>query len=155
MGFFTPNIVVSNPIPQEVRIYYSKDFAIITIVGLSLFFGIGLSWIVASHLFLGGIVCLTALSLIVFKSRGLFNNKPQIIVNTLGLQTANTAFYKWEEILNERVSGEYTGKGARPTLEYTHPGGNVQVKVEPLNIRPQDLDILLKYYRTPWAFRGD
>nr|WP_067060531.1 hypothetical protein [Mucilaginibacter sp. L294] len=154
MSFFTPNVTVSNPIPQEVKIYYSKNFAIISICFLSVFVGIGVFWLTTGQLILGGIVCLVGLCSIFLKTRSLLNNKPQIIINTIGVETSTTPFYKWAEISDERVSGKYTGRGARPMLEYTYPGGKELIKLEPLNIRPQDLDILLKYYRKPWEFRG-
>ncbi|MEB0262846.1 MULTISPECIES: hypothetical protein [unclassified Mucilaginibacter] len=153
MGFFTHNITVSNPIPQEIKIYYSKDFAIISICFLSIFIGIAISWIAAGQIVLGGITLSITFILMGFKSKSLFNNKPRIIINVAGIQTANTPFYKWAEISDERVSGEYIGRGARPMLEFAYPGGKEQIKVESLNIRPQDLDILLKYYRKPWVFR--
>jgi hypothetical protein len=154
MSFFTPNITVSNPIPQEVRIYYSKDFAIVSICFLSVFIGIGIFWLAVGQLILFGIVCLIALYFISIKTKGLLNNKPQVTISALGIETSATPFYKWTEISDERVSGEYAGRGARALLEYTYPGGKERIKVEPLNIRPQDLDILLKYYRKPWKFRS-
>jgi hypothetical protein len=153
MSFFTPNIIVSNPIPQEVRIYYSKDFAIINICFLSGFVGIGVFWLTIGQLLLGAVVCLVAICFIALKIKSFLDNKPKVIINTFGIETSTTPFYKWVDISEERVSGEYVGRGARPVLEYTYPGGKERVKVEPLNIRPQDLDILLKYYRKPWAFR--
>lgn len=155
MSLFTPNIIVSNPIPQEVRIYYSKDFAIVSICFLSVFIGIGIFYLTVGQIFLGAIVCLVALCFIFLKMKGLFNNKPQVIINTFGIQTAATPFYKWSDIIDERVSGEYAGRGARPMLEYTYPAGKERVKVEPLNISPLDLNILLKYYRKPWDFHGN
>jgi hypothetical protein len=154
MSFFTPNIIVSNPVPQEVKIYYSKDFAIVSICFLCVFIAMGAFWIAAKQVLLGITICSIAFGFIIFKAKGVFNNKPQIIISTLGIQTANTSFYKWSEISVERVSGEYTGRGPRPMLEYKHPRGKERVKLVPLNIRPQDLDILLKYYRKPWEFRG-
>ncbi|MET3981391.1 hypothetical protein ABIB62_003913 [Mucilaginibacter sp. UYP25] len=154
MSLFTPNITVSNPIPPEVKIYYSKYFAVISILFLCVFVGIGIFWFAIGHVLLGTIVCLVPLCLIVVKARWLVNNKPQVIINTAGIQTANTPFYDWAKISDERVSGEYTGRGARPTLDYTHPKGKEKVMIEPLNIRPQDLDILLKYYRKHWEFRN-
>jgi hypothetical protein len=155
MSFFTPNIIVSNPIPQEVRIYYSKDFAIVSICFLSVFVGMGIFWLTIGQLLLGVMVCLMGLCFIFLKTRGLLNNKPQIIINAFGIETSTTQFYKWAEISEERVSGEYTGRGARPMLEFTYPGGKGRIKVEPLNIRPQDLDVLLKYYKKPWDFRSN
>lgn len=155
MSFFTPNIAVSNPIPQEVRIYYSKDFAILNIIFLLILMGMGISFLTTESYFLGIITCLSTLSFIIVKMRRLFNSRPQVILNRFGIETASTPFFKWSEITEERVSGKYTGRGPRPHLEYKYPGGKEQVKVEPLNIRPQDLDVLLKYYRKPWVFRGE
>lgn len=155
MSLFTPNITVSNPIPQEVRIYYSKDFAIVSICFLSVFIGIGIFYLTVGPIFLGAIVFLVALCFAFLKIKSLFNNKPQIIISTSGIETANTSFYKWSDITGERISGEYAGRGARPMLEYTCPAGKERIKVEPLNISPLDLNILLKYYRKPWDFHGN
>jgi len=152
MSFFTSNISVSNPIPQEVRIYYSKDFAVINILFLLVFMALGVFFLTTEQSTLGPIICLFTLYFSIAKLKWLFNNKPQVIINVSGIQTSATPFYKWSDITKERVSGEYAGRGARPMLEYTHPDGDECVKVEPLNIRPQDLNILLKYYRKPWAF---
>jgi hypothetical protein len=152
MNFFTPNITVSNPIPQEIKICYSKDFAIIEVCFLSVFIGIAIFWIAAGQVILGATIFAITLFIIASKIKRLFNNSPQIIISASGIQTATTPFYTWTEISDERVSGEYTGRGARPMLEYIYPGGKEKVKVEPLNIRPQDLDILLKYYRKPWKY---
>lgn len=155
MSFFTPNIVLSNPIPDEVKILYSKDAALVNIVFLTVFMGLGIFILAAGNYLIGGMICLVAFYLDCSKIRGLFSNKPQVTINKLGIETATTPFYRWGEITEEKVSGNYTGKGARPLLEYKHPRGQVSIKVEPLNIRPQDLNILLKYYRTPWEFRSN
>jgi hypothetical protein len=155
MSFFTPNIVVSNPIPDEIKIFYSKDTAVVNIVFLIIFMGLGVFLLTAGNYLIGAMICLVAVCLICAKMKGLFTNKRQVTINKLGIETATAPFYNWSEITEERVSGEYAGRGARPLLEYKHPGGKVSIKVEPLNIRPQDLNVLLKYYRTPWEFRSN
>jgi hypothetical protein len=155
MSFFTPNITVSNPIPQEVKIYYSKDFATFHLCLSLVVVGVGIFWLTSGHLFIGAITSLAALYFIVLRIRHLLDKKPQIIINTSGIQTAATPFYKWSEITEERVSGNYEGRGARPMLEYIFPGGEEHKKVEPLNIRPHELNILLKYYRKHCEFRNN
>lgn len=152
MSFFTTNIVVSNPIPQEVKIYYSKDAAIVRIIfllvifSMSLYMAWGGQWLVAL------VPGLIALIFITISLKPLLNNKPQVVINTEGIQISGSQFYRWTEIKNERVSGEYYGRGARPTLEYDHPHGSENLSVDNLNITPQDLNVLLHFYRKPWGF---
>ena len=155
MSFLTPNVSVSNPIPEEIRIYYSKDFAILNIIFLLVLMGMGVCFLISDSYLLGTIICIVVICFIVVKMKGLFNSKPQIVINRFGIETATTPFYKWSQITEEKVSGEYTVRGPRPHLEYKYPRGKEFVKVEPLNIRPQDLNVLLRYYRKPWEFNGN
>ncbi|RZK62323.1 MAG: hypothetical protein EOO85_32385 [Pedobacter sp.] len=152
MVLFTPDIVIANPIPKEVKIYYSKDSAIIRILFLTVFLIIGAFWLFNEQWVIGAVLTLIALILIIINLKGLLDKRPQIIINTSGIQTIKTPFYNWSEIKNERVAGEYEGRGARPILEYDYPGGNESIKVEPLNITPQDLNVLISFYRKPWGF---
>ena len=105
MNFFTPNITVSNPIPQEIKIYYSKDFAIIEICFLSAFIGIAIFLIAAGKVILGATIFAITLFFIVSKVKRLFSNSPQIIISASGIQTATTPFYTWAEISDDGCPG--------------------------------------------------
>lgn len=154
MSIITPPIIVSNPIPDVVRIYYAKDTAVIRIIFSLMLFGISTFCLSTEAYFFGTLLLLISLWYLVISIKPLFNNNPQVIISKEGIETSTSPFYKWDEITEERVSGVYSGKGPRPILEYSFPGGSERVKVEPLNIEPHDLNILLKYYRKPWSFKG-
>nr|WP_294944177.1 hypothetical protein [uncultured Mucilaginibacter sp.] len=154
MHLFTPNIIVSNPVPPETRIFYSKDDAIIKAIALLTLLSFGIYSLYIQSYWFGLPFCIFSSYHLYLKGKVLFNNGPQIIINLDGMRVADAPFYKWEEIHDVRISGELEGRGARPSLAYEHPEGKTKLRVDYLNISPLDLNILLAYYQKPWEFNN-
>ncbi|TFF38022.1 hypothetical protein [Mucilaginibacter psychrotolerans] len=155
MHLFTPKIIVCNPVPQETRIIYSKDDALVKAIGLFIFLSFGIPFLYIRSYWFGLPFCLFAAYHLYLKGKICLNDSPQIVINLEGMRANNAPFYEWEEIHDVRISGELLGRGARPCLEYKYPGGKVKLRVEHLNISPLDLSILLAYYQKPWEFKGN
>lgn len=155
MNHLTPNISVSNPVPGETIIYYAKDDAVFKATGASLFLSLGIYFVCVNSYLIGIPLFLFAAYQLYLKIKILSNSRPQIIINLYGMQTAKVPFYKWDQIFEAKVSGSYAGKGTRPCLEYHYLNGKVKLRVDHLNISPQNLSTLLVYYQQPWEFRSN
>jgi len=150
MDFFIPDIVVANPIPDETIIYYSRKKALINSAATLIFIAIGFAVLKNGSYLFGAPICVIALFYLCIEIIRVFKASPQLILSRNGVWSAKAGFTIWKDISGEHISGNFTGKGARPVLNYISPAGKVIIKVEPLNIRPQDLNVLLKFYRDPW-----
>lgn len=82
-----------------------------------------------------------------FKIKNMLNRAPQIVLNNDGLRTADTPFYKWDEIANEKTIREGTGKYAMYYLCYDHPKGSNRFQLKDLEINFIKLERLLRLYR--------
>ncbi|AMR31640.1 hypothetical protein A0256_09495 [Mucilaginibacter sp. PAMC 26640] len=155
MGLITPNIIVSNPIPRQTIIYYSKDDAVVKLTGTLIFLCIGINFLCTDFTLAGAPIAICAIYQFYLKSRILLDSRPQIIISLKGIQTASAAFCKWDQVLESKVSGNFEGRGARPCLEYRYHNVKVKLRVDHLNITPQNLHTLLAYYQQPWVFRSN
>lgn len=81
------------------------------------------------------------------KIKNMFNRAPQIVINKNGLRTADTPFYKWNEIANEKTIREGTGKYAMYYLYYDHPKGSNKFHLNDLEVNFIRLQRLLRLYR--------
>jgi hypothetical protein len=149
--FQQPDIFIDDKsIPAETIIRYSVlKYLIWTIVFLLMtIFGIYLLTLggVISYIIGGPMILLGALNSYM-RIKNMFNREPQIIINNQGIRTANTPFYRWKEIANEKMIREGVGKYAMYYLRYDYPKGNTKFHFNDLDVNFMRLQKILKVYR--------
>ena len=75
------------------------------------------------------------------------NTEPQIIINQKGIKTISTKFYSWEQIKNEEVIIENSGKHTHFYLIYDFPNGTEKLLIDDYETKHLDLEKLLRTYR--------
>lgn len=75
------------------------------------------------------------------------NKEPQIIINEKGIKTISTDFYSWNEIKNENVIFEGSGKHPSFYLIYDYPFGSEKLKINDYDTDLSSLNKLLIVYR--------
>jgi len=151
MKFTTPYITITNPIPDEVKIYYSKSDTTIKMVLLFILLVLGVFFIITNIFLINmmlvtavAVFCILAIYLIYTKYEILAENVPQIIINKKGLQTVNTRFLSWADIMNEKVSHSVLYRSNNYYLEFKFPGGDEYICISCLNVKQEDLTTLLR-----------
>lgn len=134
--------------PPETIIYNSKLklslWAIVYLPGL----GCGL-YIMFNKIYLPGAILTAIVALLLyFELRRLFNNKPQIIINNRGMQTAGEAFYSWEEISSEGVKAHNTGHAPVVKLSYSANYTSKEFDITDCAISAVELIELMRIYRS-------
>ncbi|TSJ44181.1 hypothetical protein FO440_08410 [Mucilaginibacter corticis] len=150
MKFTTPNIVVTNPIPEETRIYYSKSKELVTIVLsiLALVFGIYCLTLGIDYL-AGALLCfVVGGAFLYFKLKNFTNESPQIILNEKGLQTVNNPFYYWEYITEAGVTKLEMGRSTYYHFTYKTKldSNEISLRIDNLNISRKNLSLLIRFY---------
>ncbi len=75
------------------------------------------------------------------------DTNPQITLDSNGIKTINTEFKSWNEIKNEEVVMEGSGKNKEFYLIYDYKNGFEKLKIDDYNISPKKLENLLRTYR--------
>lgn len=71
----------------------------------------------------------------------------QVIINEIGIYTAFTGFYPWDQISDEYIHCNYGHRFKSYFLRYQHPKGLRSLPIDKLNISPIELLQLLTIYR--------
>jgi hypothetical protein len=150
MEFTTPNIVVANQMPEETRIYYSKNKALTTIVFsvFALMLGAYLLTLGVDYL-AGAILCFVLGCVFIhYKYKNFTDDRPQIILNTNGLQTIDNPFYIWSNITEANVTKLEIGRSNFYHLTYkTEQGVELSIRIDNFNISVKNLRLLLHFYK--------
>jgi hypothetical protein len=135
-------------IPEETIIYYSKRKNIIGIAIMSICFIIGIfNLFFLDTYILGGITIFIGAYFGLKYFKNIKNKEPQIILNSNGVKTINTQFYKWANIRNEKVISEDSGRHIIYYLNYEHPDGVEHLRIDDYDTNPRMLSRLLILYR--------
>ncbi|MGY3213218.1 hypothetical protein [Mucilaginibacter sp. HD30] len=147
--FDRDDIFIENDVvPLKTIVHYSQDKSVnrciigCLIICASIYFL--LSENVASSLIfliIGGYVSVTGY----LKIR---NNKPQIIIDNNGIQTAKAPFYEWHFITNDVVERKREGKSVVTYFNYECPHGQVAIIIDSFDIEMDQLENLLYVYRS-------
>ena len=81
------------------------------------------------------------------KIKNMLNRAPQIILNNDGIRTADTPFYTWNEVANEKTIREGSGKYAVYYLYYEHKNGSHKFELKDLELNFMGIQKLMKLYR--------
>lgn len=155
--FKQPAVFIDDPnIPDETIVRFSK-FYIISLVMCLLVFIIGACCLYFAFkpvkspflLSLIGVGLMVYAGIYVFRiARDLTLNKPQIIINSKGIQTQAAGFNSWAVIHGEEVKLILSSKGAnKHVLHYYYPKGTESLNIASFDISWKKLETLLIYYR--------
>ena len=135
-------------LPEETRIYYSRNKAIFRFVLLFLCLGFGIYFLLVPHAWPTGIViCLVVIVGCVINSRIYNDRDARIIISRRGLETSRAPFYTWAAISNVAVIRRFTGKTVIWYLVYDHPGGTAKLRLNSLDVSSDQLTTLLEAYQ--------
>jgi hypothetical protein len=150
MKFTTPNIIVGHPIPDETRIYFSKNQLVISMILSTLLLGVGLCFLTLGLDYLAGaLLCfLLGGAFLYFKYQSFTNNTPQIILNINGLQTAENPFFRWDEITEADITKLEIRNTTYHHLTYkTNQHTEISIRIDNFNISKENLRLLLYFYQ--------
>lgn len=138
-------------LPIKTEIYYSKAYNYVEIGSCILVISVGIYCFTSGEIkqyVLGAIMTGIGLCGAIKESRKAISNKPQIIIDTKGIQTIKVGFTKWSDILNEEVIQEGFASSAKSYLTYYYDEeGFEKVEIDSLNVTHRALENILRTYR--------
>lgn len=135
-------------IQNETIIYYSKGGNFVEMIFMFLLVGVGIYLLVKTDSYILGSVLTLLGTYQSFKEyKEATNIEPQIILNEKGIKTINTDFYSWNEIENEEVISQGSGKNTHYYLTYDYPDGAEHLQIDDYETNQRDLNKLLILYR--------
>ncbi|MEQ1732706.1 MAG: hypothetical protein ABL940_03485 [Bacteroidia bacterium] len=135
-------------IANETVIYYSKgkNFIEMAVMLVCLVFGIYLLIKTDSYI-LGSILSIIGAYFSFKEYKEATNTEPQIIINDKGIKTISIDFYNWNDIENEEVISEGSGKHTNHYLTFTYPYGVEYLQIDDYDTDQRNLNKLLILYR--------
>lgn len=135
-------------ITHSRTIYFSKTTNFVE-MGIMLFcFGLGIYLLMTKDGYLRGVLFSVIGGYYAFKEyKQATNTKPQITISNNGIQTISVEFKNWNEIKNEEVVFESTGKRSKAYLKYDFESGFEKIKIDDFDITPKEMENLLITYR--------
>lgn len=141
---FQDDLTVAN----ETVIYYSKGKNFIEMAIMLACLGIGIYLLLKTEkYFIGSILSIVGVYFSYKEYKEATNTEPQIIINDKGIKTISTDFYSWNDIENEEVISEGSGKHTHYYLTYDYPDGAEHLKIDDYDTDLRSLNKLLILYR--------
>jgi len=135
-------------IANETTIYYSKGKNLIEMVGMLGCLGVGIYLLTKTDSYIfGSILSIVGVYGGFKEYKEATNTDPQIIINDKGIKTISTDFYDWNDIENEEVVSEGSGKHIHYYLIYNHPFGAEHLQIDDYDTDQRSLNKLLILYR--------
>lgn len=134
-------------VPDETNIYFSKRKSFLHLLIMLIVVGCCIFLINSSNHIAGYLIVVLGVYFTFKEFMKIINKLPQITINADGIRTISTDFYNWNEIKNEEVIDESSGKHIRHYLTYEHPNGIEQLLINDYAIDKSSLNKLLILYR--------
>jgi hypothetical protein len=135
-------------IQNETIVYYSKGSNFVEMIFMLVLVGFGIYLLIKTDSYiLGSALTLLGAYLSFKEYKEATNTEPQIILNEQGIKTISTDFYSWNEIENEEVMSQDSGKNTHYYLTYDHPDGTEHLQIDDYETNQRDLNKLLILYR--------
>ena len=135
-------------VPSETTIYYSKGKNLVEMIIMLLCVAFGIYLIIEGENYLFGWALILFGSYFAFKEfKEATNKTPQIILSDKGIQTIHTRFYNWQDINNEDVDIQQSGKNTNCYLTYGHKDGVENLLIDDYDTDYEKLRKLLRIYR--------
>ncbi|GGD27047.1 hypothetical protein [Flavobacterium orientale] len=138
-------------LPPKMEIHYSKAYIYFELVISVLIIGFGIYLFTKGEnkqYILGAIMAVIGIYSTIKQSRKAINKKPQIIIDSTGIQTKNVEFRDWSNIEVEEVVQEGYGKSAKSYLTYFYDEEEFEkIEIDSLNITHRELENIVRTYR--------
>lgn len=138
-------------LPPKTIIKYSKSLGLSELIISILIIGVGIYFILKGtnkNYILGGIMGLIGIYSSIKELRKFLSNKPQIIIDSKGIETITAGFKNWSNIENEEVIKEGYGKSSKSYLTYWYDEELFEkIEIDQLNINHQKLENIIRTYR--------
>lgn len=134
--------------PAETFIFYSKFKSILLMtIGLVTFcFGLYLT-IMHKQVSTGIMECIVGAVIGGIGLAWYLNGKPQLIISNSGIESSKFPLINWRDISYESVERRRKGRVIAYYLSFNTPDGAREVRINLYNIKPDELENLLKLYR--------
>ncbi|RED18936.1 hypothetical protein BD847_4187 [Flavobacterium cutihirudinis] len=123
-----------NSVPIETKIFYSKSTSIVNML-IYIFSFLFIAYYFFENNWIKIIVVAFGLFLTYDHLKKIIDRKPQLIINSSGIQAKNQKIIPWNKIRNDKVLKNY--------LSFN----NTEIEIEYFNIKPSELENLLHVYR--------
>ena len=141
---FQDDLTVAN----ETVIYYSKGKNFVEMAVMLGCLGVGIYLLLKTDSYILGSIFSIVGAYFGFKEyKEATNTEPQIIINDKGIKTISTDFYNWNDIENEEVISEGSGKHTHYYLTYDYPDGAEHLQIDDYDTDQNSLNKLLILYR--------
>jgi hypothetical protein len=141
---FQDDLTVEN----ETVIYYSKGKNLVEMAIMLGCLGFGIYLLLKTDSYIiGSIITIVGTYFGYKEYKEATNTEPQIIINDKGIKTISTDFFSWNDIENEEVISQASGKHTHNYLTYDHPGGTEYLLIDDYNTDQRTLNKLLILYR--------
>ena len=138
-------------LPPKTIIKYSKSLGLSELIISILIIGVGIYFIskgTNKNYVLGGIMGLIGIYSSIKELRKFLSNKPQIIIDSKGIETITAGFKNWSNIESEEVIKEGYGKSSKSYLTYWYDEELFEkIEIDQLNINHQKLENIIRTYR--------
>lgn len=138
-------------LPPKKNIHFSKTYIYFELLVSFLIIGIGIYLLTQGEkkqLILGAMMAVIGIYSSIKQFRKAFNNKPQIIIDSKGIQTKNVEFKSWSNIEFEEVVQEGYGKSSKSYLIYFYDEEEFEkIEIDALNVSHMELENMLRTYR--------
>jgi|JI10StandDraft_1071094.scaffolds.fasta_scaffold559545_1 hypothetical protein len=135
-------------VPSETVIYYSKGKNFLEMITMLCFLGVGIYLLLKTDSYFTGSLISIIGAYFGFKEyKEATNTEPQIIINNNGIKTISTDFHNWNEIENEDVISEGSGKHINYYLIYDYSDGSEHLNIDDYDTDQKSLNKLLILYR--------
>ncbi|KAA5547461.1 hypothetical protein [Adhaeribacter rhizoryzae] len=135
-------------VTNETVIYYSKGKNFVEMAAMLGCLGVGIYLLLETDSYILGSILSIVGAYFGFKEyKEATNTEPQIILNDKGIKTISTDFYDWNDIENEEVINEGSGKHTHYYLTYDHPDGAEHLQIDDYDTDQRSLNKLLILYR--------
>ncbi|PXY41397.1 hypothetical protein DMB65_08325 [Flavobacterium cheongpyeongense] len=138
-------------LPPKIEIHFSKAYIYFELGISVLIIGVGIYLFTIGEkkqYILGAIMAVIGIYSTIKQYRKAFNNKPQIIIDSKGIQTKNVEFRDWSNIELEEVVQEGYGKSSKSYLIYFYDEEEFEkIEIDSLNVTHRELENILRTYR--------
>ena len=139
-------------VPPETVVYYSKTKKYLTLLFYVPILGVGVLIMfipdVGTYVRIwGAFLMVVGIGLFYITIRDAYNGKPQITISNEGMSNAETPFYPWSQIRDERTTMSTSGRIRSIYLNYYFPGGLCRFTLDGFTLNRSKIDHLLRVYR--------
>jgi hypothetical protein len=144
-----PDVWNDDPlVPTMTELRWSRTEHAVTLVVGIVVVGIGVYMVVNEISKLWGLAMVAITIIVGGKDVPRLRDRPaQITIDEHGITLVDKAHFTWANITRERVVTKGSGRSSYTALEFQHPVGSVEVKIDQMDMSKEELRHRLRVYR--------